>query len=63
MLALSPDDRKACGRDLAEAARTDHPHSVAAELTFWKETSAAVAAGLGDLDLEWLDKDEAVECP
>lgn len=63
MLAISPNERTACERDLAEAGRTDQPHLVATELTSWKETAAAVAAGLGNVDLEWLDEDEAVERP
>ncbi|WP_010149412.1 hypothetical protein [Serinicoccus profundi] len=41
MLALPPDDRKACERDLAEDARTDQPLAAAAELTSWEETAAS----------------------
>lgn len=67
MLALSPTDRESCARDLVDAARaslsTDQPHLAIAELTSWKETATAVAAGLGRSDLEWLDEDETVERP
>lgn len=67
MLALSPADRESCAQELVDAARaslsTDQPHLVIAELTSWKETATAVAAGLGSADLEWLDEDESVERP
>jgi hypothetical protein len=62
MLALSPADRETCARDLLDSARasfsTDQSHLVTVELAAWKETATAVAAGLGRVDLEWLD-DEA----
>lgn len=65
MLALSPADRETCAQDLVDAARasfsTGQPHLAIAELTSWKETAAAVAAGLGNADLEWLDGDDAAE--
>ncbi|MDT0457439.1 prevent-host-death protein [Streptomyces sp. DSM 41527] len=69
MLALSPADRESCAQDLVDAARasfsTDQPHLAIAELTSWKETATAVAAGLssGSAGLEWLDDDETVERP
>lgn len=55
MLALSPEDRAACARDLAAAA---DPQQV---LISWRET--AIAAGLGQVEVEWLDGDEVVERP
>ncbi|MDY0893059.1 prevent-host-death protein [Frigoribacterium sp. CFBP9030] len=59
MLALSPADRETCARDLIDAARasfsTDQSHLVTVELTAWKETATAVAAGLGREDLQWFD--------
>lgn len=63
MLALSPADRAACARDLAAAA-TDR-ESFDMELTAWRETATAIAAGLNQPDLEWLDRDdgEVVERP
>jgi len=64
MLALSPEDRVTCAQDLVDAARasfsTDQPHLVLAELTSWKETATAIAAGLGRGEPEWLDGDDAV---
>lgn len=67
MLALSPTDRETCAQDLIDAGRasfsTDQPHLAIAELTSWKETAAAMAAGLGRADLAWLDEDELVERP
>lgn len=67
MLALSPADRETCAQNLVDAARasfsTDQPHLAIAELTSWKETAIAIAAGLGSADLEWLDDNEPVERP
>lgn len=66
MLALSPTDRSpAPGTSSTPRASfsTDQPHLAIAELTSWKETATAVAAGLGRSDLEWLDEDETVERP
>lgn len=34
-----------------------------AELTAWKETATAVAAGLGRTEPEWLEKPRAVDRP
>ena len=62
MLALSTEDRGACSQDLVDAARasfsTDQPHLVLAELASWRETAIATAAGLGRVDLDWLDSDD-----
>lgn len=67
MLALSNEDRKACAQDLVDAARasfsTDQPHRALAELVSWQETATAVAAGLGDTDLEWIEDADPVERP
>lgn len=67
MLALSATDRELCAHDLIDAARasfaTEQPHLAIAELTSWKETATAIAAGLGNSDLEWLEDDQAVERP
>jgi len=64
MLALSREDRVTCAQDLVDAARasfsTDQHHLVLAELTSWKETATAIAAGLGLGETEWLDGDDAV---
>lgn len=62
MLVLSAADRDSCAHDLVDAARasfaTDQPHLVLSELTSWRETATAIAAGLGQADLEWLDDGE-----
>jgi dsDNA-binding SOS-regulon protein len=62
MLALSLSDRETCAQELVDAARasfaTNQPHLAVAELTSWRETAAAIAAGLGHDDLEWLDFDD-----
>lgn len=67
MLALSPEDRDACARELLDAARasfaTGQPHLAAAQLTSWRETATALAAGLGNAPVEWLDVDAPVERP
>lgn len=59
ILALSAADRETCAQELVDAARasfsTNQPHLAIAELTSWKETATAVAAGLGTADLEWFD--------
>lgn len=67
MLALSLEDRANCAQHLVDAARasfsTDQPHLVLAELTSWKETATAMAAGLGRGEPEWSDDDVAVTRP
>ncbi|YCI97804.1 prevent-host-death protein [Arthrobacter sp. R3-55] len=67
MLALSPDDRVACAEKVLAAARasfaTNQPHLAIAELTSWRETATALAAGLGRVPVEWLEASEAVERP
>jgi hypothetical protein len=59
MLALSPADRDACADAVLAAARasfaTNQPHRAFAELTAWRETATAMAAGLGEKSVEWLD--------
>lgn len=63
MLALSSNDRETCAQDLVNAARasfsTNQPHLAVAELTSWRETATAIAAGLGRVDLEWFEADDA----
>lgn len=69
MLALSEPDRNTCAQELIDAARasfaTHQPHLVIAEVTSWRETATALAAGLGNhSDLDWLEEDsEFVERP
>lgn len=67
MLALSPVDQEACATAVLAAARasfaTHQPHLAIAELTSWRETATAIAAGLGKEPVEWLEEAEAVERP
>lgn len=67
MLALSERDRDECARRIVDAARasfsTQQPHLAIAELTAWRETATALAAGLHASPVEWLDADETVERP
>lgn len=67
MLALTPTDQETCSRDLIRAARasfsTGQPHLAIAELNAWRETATAIAAGLGQTPVEWLDEGEPVERP
>lgn len=67
MHALSPRDRETCAQELTDAARasfsTGQPHLALAELTSWRETAEALAAGLGNDEVEWLDEPVAVERP
>lgn len=62
MLALSPEDRVRCVRDLATAALRGELRE---ELRSWRETGTALAAGLGRDEVEWPDPadDNAVERP
>ncbi|RLY94333.1 prevent-host-death protein [Kocuria tytonicola] len=67
MFALSPQGRDDCAQAVLQAARasfsTKQPHLAVAELTSWKETATALAAGLRSDPVEWLDDDEPVERP
>jgi len=67
MLALSGDDQATCTDDLLRAARasfaTGQAHLVAAEVTAWRETATAVAAGLGHNQVDWIDVPTWVERP
>lgn len=67
MLALSPADREVCANEILAAARasfaTNQPHLAIAELNAWRETATAIAAGLGQDVVEWLDDAETVELP
>lgn len=62
MYALSAEDRDECARSLIDAARasfsTQQPHLAIAQLTSWRETATAIAAGLGSQPVEWLDEDD-----
>lgn len=64
MLALSAKGRDDCARELLDAARasfsTNQPHLAIAALTAWRETAAAMAAGLGRKPVEWFDEGDDV---
>ena len=67
MLALSPDEQKQCAEDLVRAARasfaTQQAQLAIAELTAWRETAFALAAGLGNEQVEWLESFKTVARP
>lgn len=67
MLALSQADQETCAREILAAARasfaTNQPHLAIAELTAWRESATAIAAGLGQEPIEWLDESEPVKRP
>ena len=67
MLALTPDDQRTCASDVLDSARasfsTGQSHLVLLTLTSWRETAEAVAAGLGEAPVEWIDDDVPVERP
>lgn len=67
MLALKKESRKQCAEDLVQAARaalaTGQAHMAILELTAWRETAIAIAAGLNHENLTWLDEPELVERP
>ncbi|WP_078321714.1 hypothetical protein [Mycobacteroides chelonae] len=62
MLALSPEDRVSCVRDLAAAAPRGELRQ---ELRSWRETARCTALGLGRDEVEWLGPadDDVVERP
>lgn len=64
MLALSPTDQEACAKEVLDAARasfaTGQAHLALSTLTSWRETAEAIAAGLGETPVEWIDDDELV---
>ena len=67
MLALSPADRVACAEEVLNAARasfeTGQAHLAVATLTSWEGTAQAIAAGLHQLNVDWLDDPARVERP
>jgi len=69
MLALSPDDREACAKDVLDAARasfsTGKAHLAIAMVTSWCETAKLIAAGVTAEPVEWLEDstDLVVERP
>lgn len=61
MFALSPHDQVTCAQDLINAARASFAtdsHLVLAQLTSWRETATAIAAGLGQGSVNWHAPDD-----
>jgi PHD/YefM family antitoxin component YafN of YafNO toxin-antitoxin module len=67
MRALSPTDKEQCANDLFAAVEaslaTGKAHLAISELTSWRETANAIAAGLGQDPVEWLSDNPIVERP
>ncbi|MBN9606497.1 MAG: prevent-host-death protein [Actinomycetales bacterium] len=67
MLALTPEDRDICAAALVRAARasfsTGQSHLALAELASWRSTATALAQGLGNDEVDWLDEPEKVARP
>lgn len=67
MLALTPEDQDECARDVLNSARASfaagQSHLALSTLTSWRETAEAIAAGLGEVPVEWIDDDVPVERP
>ena len=67
MHALTPEGQAKCAISLVNAARasfaTEQAHLAIAELTAWRETALALAAGLGQEPVEWLEYSETVARP
>lgn len=67
MEALTDDDREQCAKDLVRASRasfsTGQAHAAITELTAWRETATAIAAGLQGVDVGWTDERIIVERP
>lgn len=67
MMALSAQSREDCATELVNAARaafsTKEYRLLLNEIIAWKETATAIAAGLNNPDVEWLDTDELVARP
>ncbi|WP_291048760.1 prevent-host-death protein [Herbiconiux sp.] len=67
MLALGEADRAQCSHELVDAARasfaTGQAGLVAAELTSWRETATALAAGLGTGPVDWIEGGVVVSRP
>ena len=67
VVTLSREDQEDCARETLEALRVrlsrGNVHRVHTTIISWRETAEALAAGLGDTSVEWLDEPEFVERP
>lgn len=67
MLALSDEDRTQCARDLINAirslSRSDQRVGALSTLNSWRDSAEAIAAGLTDSPVEWLEEPSIVPRP
>ena len=67
MLALNAEDRALCARELIDTARaafaTNQPKTLLVEVTSWFESATALAAGMDQVEVEWLAEPVPAEAP
>ncbi|WP_237221649.1 prevent-host-death protein [Rothia nasimurium] len=67
MLALDTGDRELCARELIDTARaafaTNQPKTLLVGVTSWFESATALAAGLDEVEPEWLAEPVNLEVP
>ncbi|WP_237199034.1 prevent-host-death protein [Rothia nasimurium] len=67
MLALDTGDRELCARELIDTARaafaTNQPKTLLVGVTSWFESATALAAGLDEVEPEWLPEPVNLEVP
>jgi hypothetical protein len=67
MYALTPEDRATCADQILKAYSASSAMGQSRlfdlEVSAWRETATAVAAGLGQEEVEWLDPGVRVERP
>ncbi|WP_237211740.1 hypothetical protein [Rothia nasimurium] len=67
MLALNTEDRELCARELIDTARaafaTNQPKTLLVGVTIWFESATALAAGLDQVEAEWLTEPVPAEAP
>lgn len=67
MLALDTGDRELCARELNDTARvalaTNQPKTLLVGVRSWFESATALAAGLDEVEPEWLPEPVNLEVP
>lgn len=67
MLVFSAEVREQCAQAIVRAARasfsTGQAHLAIAEMASWRSTAEAVAAGLDQVEVEWLEEHVVVSRP
>lgn len=67
MLALNAEDRALCARELIDTARaafaTNQPKTLLVGVTSWFESATALAAGIDQVEAEWLTEPVPAEAP